>query len=107
MNKEFMKQLGYREDFDENNRIVKQEDIAFKGNKYFVSTIDLGLDHGFDGYPLYFETMIFPTGEWGDMYCDRYANRETALQKHVKLVDDINNGKYEIKDGYFEEVENE
>lgn len=110
MNKEIKERLGFRKDFDENNRIVKQEYINFKGNEYLVSTVDLGLDYGFGGYPLYFETMIFPKGEWGDMYCNRYSDREIALKEHNSLVDAILSGKYEIFDGYFRligEVENE
>ena len=94
---------GFREDYNPDNKVVKQEYITFNGKEYWISTVDLGLDHSFGRCePLYYETMIFPKGEWGDMYCDRYSNRETALQKHEILVNDILNGKYEIVDGCFE-----
>ena len=95
--------FGYRKDFDPNNRIVKQEYVTFKNKEYLVSTVDLGLNHRFgDGPPLYFETMIFPKGEWGEMYCNRYTDRETALKEHERLIEDIKNNEYEIVDGYFE-----
>lgn len=93
----------FREDFDENNKIVKQEYINFNSEEYFVSTVDLGLDYSFGrGEPLYYETMIFPKGEWGEMYCMRYPNREMALKSHEALVYNINHGNYVINDGYFE-----
>lgn len=44
--------LGYRKDFDWNNRFKKQEIVEVNGNEYFVSTVDLGLDHSFgEGEP--------------------------------------------------------
>ena len=94
---------GFREDYNYDNRVVKQEYVTFGGNEYFVSTVDLGLDHRFgEGEPLYYETMIFPKGEWDDLYCNRYTDRETALEEHEKLVKDIINGKYAIFRGCFE-----
>lgn len=97
---------GFRPDYSEENRVVKQEDIEFDGKRYFVSTVDLGLDHCFgDGPPLYWETMIFPISSWRDMYCSRYPSREEAEQAHDQLIADIAAGKYEIRDGYFEKKE--
>jgi hypothetical protein len=93
--------FGYRADFDENDRIVKQEYIEFEGKKHFVSTVDLGLNHRFGaGEPLWYETMIFEGEDRQDLYCDRYTTKEEALAAHEKLVEDINSGKY-VLNGYF------
>jgi hypothetical protein len=104
-NKELLKRLGFREDYDEKNRIIKQEYINFNGMEYYISTVDLGINYGLGDFPLYYETMIFPTDKlsnnWRDMYCNRYRDRETALQRHKQLIEDINMGKYEIIDGHF------
>lgn len=52
--------LGFRKDYDPNNKVIKQEDIEFQGKILFVSTVDLGLDHSWGKGPeLYWETMIF------------------------------------------------
>jgi hypothetical protein len=97
----------FRADFNPNNRIVKQEHFEFEGNKYFISTVDLGLDHSFGGgSPLYFETMIFPDGKY-ELYCERYSTREESLEAHEKLMEDIKEGKYEIVDSYFQLKEDE
>jgi hypothetical protein len=101
-----MSKYGFRADFDENNRIVKQEVIEFEGREYFVSTVDLGLDHRFgEGSPLWYETMIFPNGTYSDEYCDRYETRGEALSSHEQLIQDINDGKYEKVDGWFRRKE--
>ena len=55
-----------------------------------VSTVFLGLDHGFsfvrggDGPPIVWETMIF--GGLLDQYQDRYATREQAIEGHARAV---------------------
>lgn len=103
-----LKRFGFRKDYDEHNRIVKQESVIYKGKKYWVSTVDLGIDYGFDGIPLYYETMIFAIEENGDinyrdLYCDRYTTKEQALAEHNKLIDLFNNHKIELIDGYFKE----
>lgn len=101
-----MSKYGFRDDFDPSKKVVKQEDIEFEGNQYFVSTVDLGIDHRFgEGAPLWYETMIFPKGKYEDMYCDRYETKEEALSSHEKLVQDINNGEYELVGHYFERKE--
>jgi len=54
--------------------------------KVRVSTVFLGLEHGFkDGKPLIFETMIF--GGKYDQYQDRYSSKEEAIIGHKKAVD--------------------
>jgi hypothetical protein len=50
-----------------------------------VSTVFLGLDHGWGASPpLLWETMIF--GGEHDQYQDRYASKETALEGHEYAV---------------------
>lgn len=95
----------FREDFDKDNRVVAQNDFEFDGKEYWMSTVDLGVDHQFgEGPPLYFETMIFPRGTFRDMYCNRYTDRETAHERHAQLFKNITDGKYQIVDGYFERI---
>lgn len=86
--------LGWREDFDIENRFLKQEYIEYKGITYWVSTVDLGLNHNFYGVgaPLYWETMIFvdndPANDYigREMYCDRYSSKEQALLYHDLIM---------------------
>lgn len=90
-------QFGFRKDYDESNRNVKQENVTFENKEYWVSTVDLGLNHNFgEGNPLYYETMIFAVenGEtnYHDLYCDRYETREEALKNHNEIIKNI--GKY-------------
>ncbi len=84
--------------FLENNhtkRIVKKDDIG----DMHISTIFIGLDHGFslldekemDDYkPLIFETMVFKNN--GGIYCDRYSTWKEAEEGHQKAIDWVNNG---------------
>lgn len=47
----------------------------------FISTVFLGLDHGFGGDPILFETMIFPEQtEW------RYRTLDEAEEGHLAAV---------------------
>jgi len=64
-------------------KAVKQDYIG----DIFVSTVFLGLDHGYDDIPILWETMIF-NGEH-DQYQERYASIEEAIKGHetaLKLV---------------------
>lgn len=97
-----MTRFCFRADFKEENRVVKQEIVEFEGREYFVSTVDLGLNHRFgEGAPLWYETMIFPHGSYSDEWCDRYETREEALSSHEQLISDIKEGKYERVNGWF------
>lgn len=50
-----------------------------------VSTVWLGIDHGYgEGPPLIFETMIF--GGPMDQHCDRYSTEEQARTGHDFMV---------------------
>lgn len=87
------REFGFRADYDEQNRTIKQEDVTYKDKKYLISTVDLGLDHSFgEGPPLYWETMIFPEGEWGDLYCERYSSIEDAKKGHEKAKELLMSG---------------
>jgi hypothetical protein len=55
-----------------------------------VSTVFLGLDHGFGGVPLWFETMIF--GGERDQECYRYENYEAAWLGHHDVVLSLSQG---------------
>ena len=87
----------FRRLFAGKERLLKQEMVG----DYWVSTVWLGLDHGFrpdPAAPLIFETMVFdakPTkiaGGSSDRFCARYATRKHALDGHVKVVGAIQRG---------------
>lgn len=62
-------------------------DIAvdkIEGEEITVSTVFLGIDHGFGGLPMFFETMIF--GGRHDGYQKRYATIEEAKAGHARAV---------------------
>lgn len=50
-----------------------------------VSTVFLGMDHGFDGDPLLFETMIF-NGDAEDIYVTRCSTWGEAEAMHTTAV---------------------
>lgn len=55
---------------------------------YEVSTVWLGMDHGFgDGPPVIFETMVFATvaGPY-DLDCWRYSTEQQAREGHEEVV---------------------
>ena len=50
-----------------------------------VSTVWLGMDHGYGGGPpIIFETMIF--GGEHDQFRERYCTKESALANHNRIV---------------------
>jgi len=55
-----------------------------------ISTVWLGLDHGYDGEVLIFETMQF--GGQGDQDCERYSTLEEAEEGHAAWVKRIREG---------------
>ena len=70
------------------NRHVAQTDVG----PLHVSTVFLGVDHGFssnpDAPPILFETMIFGDDTDGlDHYCDRYASWDEAERGHAAAVE--------------------
>jgi hypothetical protein len=61
----------------------------------FVSTVFLGLDHGFGRpEPLLFETMVFgaeESSEHVDIYMDRYHTWDEAEKGHARAVEWVRN----------------
>ena len=64
---------------DLNYRVIDQEDVLTQtGDTFWVSTVWLGIDHGFmSPAPIIFETMIFGDSMI-DEFCERYATEEAA-----------------------------
>ena len=66
---------------------------------YLVSTVWLGLDHGFESdTPVIFETMIFATQDEKDddelnQVCTRYTSEAAALTGHQQTVQNLREGK--------------
>lgn len=91
--KEMMKRLDYREDFDFDNKFHLTDYI----DDYYISTVDLGLDHSFGiGEPLYYETMVFKKGSWSDLYCERYSTEEEARKGHKWVIEQMKQGTLEL-----------
>lgn len=66
---------------NEKNRRIAYTKVGSKA----VSTVFLGIDHGFDGGPpVLFETMVFG-GKFNE-YMERYCTYEGALEGHEKAV---------------------
>lgn len=77
-------------------RFVGQATIVTDaGTKYRVSTVWLGMDHGYhpDSRPVIFETMVFideagsDAVSWVDHYQDRYCTEAEAKAGHQAMVD--------------------
>jgi hypothetical protein len=65
--------------------------------KYLVSTVFLGLDHGWEGDPLWFETMVFNTGgatPWLDLGMHRYRTYDEAVVGHASMVKEVENARF-------------
>lgn len=77
----------------ENENRVTEDTV---GN-HWVSTVRLSIDHGFDGTPLWYETMVFPIDKDGEVsfaevYCDRYETLEEAFAGHDNVVKTLKAG---------------
>ena len=71
---------AFLEQKNPSNRVIKQEDV----NGVYISTVFLGLNHGFGGHDKWFETMVFardrePTE---DEYQKRYETYDEAIAGH-------------------------
>lgn len=59
-------------------------------HQIWVSTVWLGLDHGFsfggDHTPIIFETMAFGPKSWSELEIRRYATETEALAGHEEVV---------------------
>jgi len=72
-------------------KAVRQEEIG----KSYVSTVFLGLDHGYkQGIPVLYETMIF--GGKHDQYQERYTSLEDAVKGHKVAVELVKKDRYGI-----------
>ena len=74
---------------DPSYKVVKQETLP---DGKWISTIWLGLDHGFyngphpEGPALIFETMVFTSKEsLVDVECERYSTEEEAVAGHERI----------------------
>lgn len=75
--------MAWTKTFETTNRTIALDKLD---NDITVSTVFLGLDHGFgDGPPLLFETMVFVGDDTPDM--DRYSTKEEAIEGHFKFVE--------------------
>ena len=64
-----------------NYKFIKVTEVA----NVKVSTVWLGLDHGFyEKHPIIFETMTFPGND-----CERYCSLEEAIIGHEKMVEQV------------------
>ena len=72
---------------EENNRRVGFDALP---NGYLVSTVFLGLDHGWgEGKPLWFETMVFNQEDpREDVFCERYETWDEAVEGHRQIVEE-------------------
>ncbi|MBT9166763.1 MAG: hypothetical protein DDT19_00087 [Syntrophomonadaceae bacterium] len=70
----------------EKDRVVRQETLP---NGLFVSTVFLGIDHGWsEQKPLIFETMVFPSeADLNELDMERYSTWEEAEQGHQEMVE--------------------
>lgn len=66
--------------FDLPKRVVKQDTLG----KVMVSTVFLGIDHGFRDRPEWFETLVF--GGKYDGFMERCETWEQAVMQHERVV---------------------
>lgn len=80
-------------------RIIARSEVMSPGGRIFtVSTVFLGIDHGFSvsGPPILFETMIFDwelrkSQRWSH-YQRRYASASAARVGHMKAMEAVEKG---------------
>ena len=69
------------------NQDYKVVDQTELDNGVFVSTVWLGLNHGFGKKKEIFETMVFPEkGNYSEVDCKRYATLSEAKKGHGTMV---------------------
>lgn len=88
--------IEWAKEFEKEDRIVKKDKVnGRKRKEYLVSTVFLGIDHAFTESepPLIFETMVFPSGSWMDVFCARYSNEAAARLGHEETVGLVRSGK--------------
>lgn len=73
---------------DRDYKVIAQEDVLTpNGDMLWVSTVWLGIDHGWgeSKVPIIFETMVFGEG-LADKYCERYATEAQSKTGHERVV---------------------
>lgn len=75
-------QLAWARSFEEKDRVVART-VLNKRRRIFVSTIFLGIDHGWSS-PQWFETMVFGTSIHQAQ--NRYETYEEAEEGHKRMV---------------------
>ena len=96
-----LRNFGYREGFNFENRFHLETEVKYKNKKYRVSTVDLGIDHGFgEAPPLYYETMIFNETDEEEnpfeYYQERYTTEKEAKKRHNEIIEKFTNN--DVKD---------
>ncbi len=64
-------------------------------NGLWVSTVELCIDHGFGGTPLWYETMVFDQKSaqpWSELAMDRYETKAEALAGHAAMCERVRKG---------------
>lgn len=65
---------------------IQQNVYQRHGKRIWISTVFLGIDHAFDeGRPILFETMVFEGHSFQDLYCERYATYDEAIEGHERM----------------------
>lgn len=59
---------------------------------YLISTVFLGINHGSDDLPQWFETMVFRGNSSSDLAMDRYATHAEAVAGHARMVERVKRG---------------
>lgn len=70
-------------------RMVKQDNINYKNDNLFISTMFLLFDHNYNIYtkkPILFETMLFHKDENIDNWMMRYSTYDEALKGHDRVL---------------------
>ncbi len=80
--------LDWARTFEKMDRTVKRDKVGDAR----ISTVFLGLDHGWGDKPLWFETMIFGAPEHDD-YQERYETWDEAEAGHAKALALVKSGR--------------
>ena len=78
--------------FNTANRTIKRTTLS---DGVVISTVFLGINHGTDETPLFFETMVFGGKHDGDMY--RYSLYVEAEMNHDAIVKQLEDEEVEIE----------
>lgn len=78
---------------DDTNGIARSIVVTECGETVLISTIRLIINHGWDGRPLFYETMVFTMDEagakvvdWLERDSNRYETEQQAVDGHSDMV---------------------